>query len=325
MNPTSLATAPRVFTRRAFISTAALLAGGCSPDPVPRLRIGTFTFPGYEPFFLARSLGALDEKRVQLLEFPTVAEALLAFKNRAIDGLTVTLDDVLRLAQAGHEPRIVLMLDYSDGADVIVTKQTIADIEALRGQRVGVETNSVGTFVLARALETKGMKIDDVRSISLRADRIEGAFLRGELEAVVTYEPYRSRLIARGGREIFDSRALNGEIADVLVFRREGIEAQRANIALAVKGWRSALEYIRTQPNDALARMAPREGLSAEQFGKAIQLIHLYTSDENRAMLSPGDSALAEKLRKIAAFLEEQKFLPPGVDVSVLRDGSFSL
>ena len=84
---------------------------------------------------------------MQLLEFPTVAEALLAFKNRAIDGLTVTLDDVLRLAQAGHEPRIVLMLDYSDGADVIVTKQTIADIEALRGQRVGVETNSVGSPV----------------------------------------------------------------------------------------------------------------------------------------------------------------------------------
>ena len=325
MNPTSLATAPRAITRRAFISTAALLAGGCSPDPVPRLRIGTFTFPGYEPLFLARSLGKLDEKRVQLLEFPSAAEALLAFKNQAIDGLTITLDDVLRLAKGGHEPRIVLMLDYSDGADVILAKRTITDIEALRGQRVGVETDTLGTFVLGRALEVQGMKLDDVRSISLRADRIEGAFLRGELEAVVTYEPYRSRLIARGAREIFDSRALKGEIADVLVFRREGIEAQRANIALTVKGWFSALEYIRTQPTDAVARMAPREGLSAEQFGKALQLIHLYTSEENRALLASGDSALTEKLRKIAAFLEEQKFLPPGVDVSVLRDGSFSL
>ena len=194
---------------------------------MPRLRIGTFIFSGYEPLFLARSLGKLDEKRVQLLEFPSSAEALLAFKNEAIDGLTTTLDDVLRLAQASHEPRVVLMIDYSNGADVILAKRGIDDIEGLRGKRVGVETNALGTFMLARALETKGMKFEDVQLISLRVDGIEGAFQQGDVDAAVTYGPFSSRLIARGARLIFDSTALKGEIADALIFRRKIIEPQR--------------------------------------------------------------------------------------------------
>ena len=299
------------------------MLAGCAPAPGPRLRIGTFTFPGYEPLFLARTLGKLDEKRVQLLEFPSAAEALLAFRNEAIDGLTTTLDDVLRLAQAGHEPCVVLMIDYSNGADVILAKRGIEGIAGLRGKRVGVETNALGTFMLARALETKGMKFDDVKPISLRADRIEGAFERGDVDAVVTYEPFSSRLVARGARTIFDSTALQGEIADALVFRRNVIEPQRENIALTLQGWFSALDYLREDPHDAAARMAPREGLTTAQFAEAIKLVHLYTREENRALLANDPVELNERLRKMAAFLEAQKLMPAGVDTTGLLDGSF--
>lgn len=290
---------------------------------MPRLRIGTFIFSGYEPLFLARSLGKLDEKRVQLLEFPSSAEALLAFKNEAIDGLTTTLDDVLRLAQASHEPRVVLMIDYSNGADVILAKRGIDDIEGLRGKRVGVETNALGTFMLARALETKGMKFEDVQLISLRVDGIEGAFQQGDVDAAVTYGPFSSRLIARGARLIFDSTALKGEIADALIFRRKIIEPQRKNIALTLEGWFSALDFLRENPKAATERIAPREGLTAAQFAEALKLLHLYTREENRALLAGESVELNARLRKMAAFLEAQKLMPAGVEATGLLDGSF--
>lgn len=319
----SLPSSNRPFTRRGFVSAAALFLAGCSPAPTPRLRIGTFIFPGYEPFFLARSLGKLDEKRVQLIEFPSAAEALLAFKNEAIDGVTLTLDEVLRLAQAGHEPRITLMLDYSNGADMILAKPGIENFDALRGKRVGVETNALGTFFLARALKAQGMKFEDIRPISLRADRIEGAFTRGDVDAVVTYEPYASRLVATGARPLFDSSALKGEIADALVFRRKVIDPQRENIALTLRGWFDALDYIRENPTDAVTRMAPREALSTKQFADALKLVHLYSREENKLLISPSDESLNNKLRTLATFMEAQKMMPPGVDLTALRDGTF--
>lgn len=322
-NTSSLPATTRPFTRRGFISAATLLIAGCSPAPTPRLRIGTFTFPGYEPLFLARSLGKLDEKRVQLIEYPSAVEVVLAFKNDAIDGATLTLDDVLRLAQARHEPRIALMLDYSDGADMILTKPEIKNFAALRGKRVGVETNAFGTFLLARALEANGMKFDDVIPISLRIDRIEGAFTRGDVDAVVTYEPFASRLLATGAHSLFNSTALKGEIADALVFRRNIIEPQRENIALMLNDWFNALDYIRENPTDATTRMAPREALTPKQFAAAIKLVHLYSREENKMLLNPSDESLNNKLRTLATFMEAQKMIPQGVDVSVLRDGSF--
>lgn len=319
----ALPSARSPITRRGFVSAAAVMLAGCSPAPTPRLRIGTLTFPGYEPLFLARSLGKLDGKRVHLIEFPSAAEALLAFKNEAIDGLTVTLDDVLRLAQGGHEPRIVLMLDYSNGADMVLAKQGIENLDALRGKRVGVETNTLGTFMLGRALESQGMKFADILPISLRADRLEGAFHRGEVDAVVTYEPFASRLIARGARSIFDSSAMKEEIADVLVFRRKVIDSQRENIKLTMAGWFEALNYIRDNPQDAATRMAPREALTTEQFSAALKLVHIYTREENNKLLGPADESLINKLRMLAAFMETQKMLPPGTDVSTLREPSF--
>ncbi len=312
----------RQLTRRGFITTSALILTGCSPVPTPRLRIGTFTYIGYEPFFLARALGKLDEQRVQLLEFPSAAEALLAFKNEAIDAVTISLAEVLRLARGGHEPRIILNIDSSIGADVILAKQRIEGMQGLRNQRVGVESNSLGSFLLARALEANGMTLKDVKSISLRADRIEGAYQRGEVDAVVTYEPYASRLLARGGHRLFDSRTLNNEATDALVVRHKSIERQRANLALTVQGWFEALEYLKQNPEDAITRMAPREALTEVQFSAALKLVHLYDKAENQKLMAPENTELLDRLRTMAAFMETQAMLQSGVDVTPLRDTS---
>jgi hypothetical protein len=61
-----------------------------------------------------------------------------------------TLDEVLLLAEDVPDVRVVLVLDVSQGADVILGRPEIARFDELRGRRVGYEATALDAFMLAR-------------------------------------------------------------------------------------------------------------------------------------------------------------------------------
>ena len=89
-------------------------------EPGTALRIGTNVWIGSEPLYLARELGKLDPAAIQLVEYPSASEVLRAYRNQAIDGMVISLDELLVLSAEGQQPRIILVADVSHGADVVV-------------------------------------------------------------------------------------------------------------------------------------------------------------------------------------------------------------
>ena len=102
-----------------LVASAALMLGvsGCSRAPEAALRIGTNVWIGSEPLYLARELGRLDPATVQLVEYPSASEVLRAFRNQAIDGMVISLDELFSVAADGLQPRIILVVDVSHGAE----------------------------------------------------------------------------------------------------------------------------------------------------------------------------------------------------------------
>ncbi|RPI40603.1 MAG: hypothetical protein EHM59_21520, partial [Betaproteobacteria bacterium] len=148
-------TAWRRAQRCAFVLAClafALAVPGCVRAPEPPLRIGTNVWIGSEPLYLARELGHLDAKAVQLVEYPSASEVLRAFRNQAIDGMVISLDELFGLAIDGLKPRIVLVTDISRGANVVVGRQGMESMHDLKGKRVAVESGALGAYVLSRAL-----------------------------------------------------------------------------------------------------------------------------------------------------------------------------
>lgn len=296
------------------------MLSGCVEQPEPKLRIGTFQRPGFEPLFLARSLGYIDERRVQLVEFPSAAEMLLAYRNRAIDAATITTDDALRLASEGQALRIVLLMARSNGADAVLAKPDIRDVAGLKGKKIAVESNALGGYLLARALDTAGLKLADVQVVSGRADRFDRDLVNATVESVVAYEPYRSRAIRRGVVPIFDSTKIPGEIADVLIVPTKTAEAPPPALRDLVAGWFRALDYLAVKREDAVTRMAPREGMTPAQFGRALTLIEFADLTENHRQLGEPTSPLAGRMRQMMNFMTREDILPHEIDPSILRD-----
>src|SRR6185295_18011721 len=131
-----------------ILACVALLTAltGCVREPETVLRIGTNVWIGSEPLYLARELGRLDPASVQLVEYPSASEVLRAFRNQAIDGMVISLDELFGLAVDGLDPRVILVVDVSHGADVVVGRRGMKTMHDLKGKRVAVESGALGAF-----------------------------------------------------------------------------------------------------------------------------------------------------------------------------------
>ncbi|MES2958627.1 MAG: ABC transporter substrate-binding protein [Pseudomonadota bacterium] len=304
--------------RRACLAAGFSLAfplGACTADPEPALRIGTNVWIGSEPLYLARELGHLNPKTVQLLEYPSASEVLRAFRNQAIDGMVISLDELFGLAVDGLQPRIVLVVDVSHGADVVVGRPDMRSMQDLRGKRVAVESGALGAFVLSRALALNGMQAGDVSVVHLESNEQPGAFEKGQVDGAVTFEPFRGQLRRAGAKVLFDSTEIPGEIVDLIAVRAGVLDRQPRAVQALLSGWFKAIDYLAREPADAGRRMGIRQQTSGEQFLATLHDLHIPSRDENLKMLGGPAPALATSGRRLMNLMLEAQLLRAGLDI----------
>jgi NitT/TauT family transport system substrate-binding protein len=294
------------------------LLTGCSPAPPEPLRIGTNIWPGYEPLYLARELGYYDDQPIRLVEHAAATEVLRAFRNGTIEAAALTLDEVLLLAQHGQNPRIVLVMDFSQGGDALIAQTHLSKLDDLRGRRIGVESTALGAYMLKRTLDHAGLEHTDVEVVSLPVDKHERAFLSGQIDAVVTFEPVRSKLLKQGANELFDSSRIPGEIVDVLVVRQAYLERQPEVVEAMLDGWFKALAYHDSEAKRSAAIMARRHDLSVEEFLDSLARVHIPSLQENIQQLSGPAPALNKTASRLQSVMLGHSLQDNAVELDTL-------
>ncbi len=241
----------------------ALLLAGCSENKLDNLNIGTNVWPGYEPLYLAREKQFIDNDLITLVELSTASQVIQAYRNEVIDAAAVTLDEALLLLENGEKFSIVLIFDISNGSDAIIGQSTIKSFSELKGKVVGLESSALGAYMLTRALETFNMSLDDIRVKHLNVEEHDKAFVKNEVDAVVSFEPVKSRLKKSGGHILFDSSQIPNEIIDVLIVRQSYLENNNANVQQLINAWFTSLSYIEQYPEQAMKLLNMRMKLPA--------------------------------------------------------------
>ena len=315
MNPPA-----RAWTRLCAGACVALLVmlGGCMREPETALRIGTNVWIGSEPLYLARELGSLDPAAVQLVEYPSASEVLRAFRNQAIDGMVISLDELFGLAADGFQPRIVLVVDVSHGADVVVGRSGMRTMRDLKGKSVAVESSALGAFVLSRALAVNGMQASDVNVVHLESNEQAAAFEKGQVDGAVTFDPFRAQFLRAGASPLFDSTQIPGEIVDLLALRASVVDKQPKAVAALLAGWFDAIDYMKRDPKDAARRMGISPQISGDEFLKALQGLHVPSRAENMKMLGGTAPELAVTGHRLMALMVEAKLLRTGLQIEGL-------
>lgn len=261
---------------RAILLLACGSVAACSSDgqrDAP-LRIGLNVWPGYEFLYLASEKGFFREAgvEVRLIEFSSLSDARRSYERGQLDGLACTIAELVQAAQqSSRAPRAVLVADYSVGGDVLLAKEGIDSMSALRGKRIGLELGSVGVYMLARALESADMSIEDVEVVPMDQLSMGRAMVEGELDAVVTYPPASLKLQAQAPlKKLFSSAQIPGEVLDIVAVEGDVIDRRPAEVAALARAYFRAVEYAAQHPAEAYALMGAREGLSGEEFAAAL-------------------------------------------------------
>jgi len=303
-----------------LIFLSALLSACTQPDPAP-LRVGILVWPGYEMAFLARDRGFYEGHPIELVEFHSPALSLDAYNNRSIDLMALTTHYALQLAARDPSQRIILLTNISHGADVLLARPEIGAISELAGLRIGVERSALGAYMLQRILETASLAPSDIQIVSVDVSDGPEYYERDLVDAIVTYEPYRTAIGSLGARELFSSREMPDEIMDVLITREAIIESHDTALAALIDGWLRAVDLFQTSPREFAPPLARREGLSMEEFLKTFDDVLLADRAANKKWLRAG--AMAERLEFTAAVLRRAEFLDAELDYPSLLDGRF--
>ena len=306
----------------AWLVGCVLLLAGCTHPPETALRIGTNVWVGGEPLYLARDLGRLDPAIVQLVEYPSASEVMRAYRNGAIDGMVISLDELFGLAADGLQPRIILVIDVSNGADVVVGRSGIRTMNDLKGKSVAVESSALGAFMLSRALAVNGMQPGDVNVVHLESNEQPSAFEKGQVDGAVTFDPYRAQFLRAGANTLFDSSRIPGEIVDLVAVRSSVIENKPKAVETLLGGWLSATDYMKRDPADAARRMGIRQQITGEQFLESLRGLHIPSRAENLRMLGGMKPELAVTGRRLLTLMLEAKLLAKPIDIAqVLAPG----
>lgn len=279
-----------------FIFTAC---GKESTQTGQTFKVATNTWPGYEGLYLAENLDYYKGKGIEIIRYPSASEVVKAFEAGFVDMAALTIDEVISIAERGHKPKVLLIMDFSNGGDAIIGNAGMSEMVDLKAKRVGVENSALGAFFLSRALEESGMMANDILEVPLQVDEHEAAFKDGIVDAVVTFDPVRANLLKSGGSLLFDSSRIPGEIVDVLIIKDSNIEKKESQIQNLLTGWFRAIDYLNKNNQKAAQIIAPMEKLSPEEFIASLKGLYIPGIAENVSLLTGEKHELFHGITKL--------------------------
>jgi NitT/TauT family transport system substrate-binding protein len=297
---------PRARARRAVVSrdmnrlvvaVAIVIAGaalaGCGSRERTALRIGINAEPGYEFAYLAQARGLFEREHVsvQLVEFESMSDSRRAYERGQLDGFFGTVFEALQARTAGdREPRIVRVLDCSQGYDVLLARPGIPDVTNLCGTRVAVEPGSLNIYLLARALEDHGLSLDSLRMMNMDSGEMREALRSGRVDATVSYPPASNVIVAAGlAKPIFSSAEIPGEVIDVLVIDGVALTRRAGEVAGFLRAYDGAVAWTTGNRAQAIGIMAAREHVSPGEFEESLDHgLELVSASQQEAYFSAG-------------------------------------
>jgi NitT/TauT family transport system substrate-binding protein len=289
----------------------ALIFQGCGWLADKPVSIAAHVWPGYELMFLARNEGGLDEKQVHLVETTSATDSLQALADGKVDGAALTLDEALEARSKGMPLSVVMVFDVSAGADVVIARSGIKKLADLKGLRIGYEAGALGALMLSESLRAGGLTKKDVKLVSLAINEQRDAWMRGQVDAMVTYEPVSSQLLAQGAVKLFDSRQIPNIIVDVLAIRSDALDRSHASaIRHLIAAHFRALNHLNHNPHDAAYRLSNHLGLPEGEVLQSYKGLLLPDAINNRLLLSGSPPPLLDSARKLSALMVEEGLLP---------------
>jgi len=146
----------------------------------------------------------------------------------------------------------IMQVNQSHGADAIVVRKGINDVESLKGKKVAYAVGTASHTLLLNVLESSNLKMSDIHEYQV-ADGVEAAnaFKNNQCDAAVVWAPDDEDCVASqpGAKVLVSSAVASQIIADGLLVKQSVLKDKHDKIVKLVKAWLEGNASINTDAN----------------------------------------------------------------------------
>ncbi len=248
---------------------------------------------------------------IDVVQINDYIESINQYTAGEFDACTMTNMDALTIPSASFVDSTALVVgDFSNGNDGIVLKDH-SSLKSIRGQQVNLVELSVSHYLLARGLESIGLRERDVKVVNTSDADLVAAYTTKDVTSVVTWNPLLSEITAMpNSTKVFDSSQIPGEIIDLLVVNTKTLKAN-PKLGKALAGaWYEIMAKM--QNNDqALTHMAKASGTDLAGYKAQLATTKMFYSPAD-AVAFTKSSQLPKTMQYVADFSFEHGLLGDG-------------
>lgn len=311
-----------------YIITTTDAASRSSSNEKSLASLGFSAWPGWFPWQVAQEQKIFDTTKasINLKWFDGYLESISTLTAQQISANSQTLNDTVSSLSAGADQVVVLVNDNSTGNDKVIVREGINSIADLKNKKVAAEEGAVDHFLLLLGLEKAGLSAQDIQFIPLETGKAAAAFVAGQVDAVAVFAPFTTQALKRSGsKELFSSKDFPGAIPDHLVVTRKFLNEHPEQVQAMVDSWFVTLDYIKANPDKAIAIMARRAGVSTDEYKEYAKGTRIFTLEENLKAFQPGNNmtSLMFAAGEMTKFLEKVGLAQQKPDINKIFDDRF--
>ena len=297
----------------------------CAPAHAEtKVMIGMSGWTGFAPLTLAKEAGIFEKNGldVEIKKIPQ-KDRHLAIASGDIQCAATTVETFMIWNANGVPIKQLFQLDMSHGADGMVVRNDIASIADLKGKTVAASAPGTSPyFVLAWMLNENGLTLDDVTVVNLEPSAAAQAFVAGQNDAAMTYEPYLTTVRDNPEAGKIIATTLDYPIVmDTFGCTPEFISANPEAVKALAKSYYDALAMIASDKDKSYEIMGADVKQSGEDFGKSAAYLQWQDAAASKTFFETG---IKDFYAKAGPLLEKIGIIKSIPDTDSLVDTSWS-
>ncbi len=301
------------------VALSICAASTASAQEKTEFRVAWSIYVGWMPWGYLEDSGIMDKWAdkygidVEIVQINDYVESINQYTAGAFDGVSATNMDTLSIPSGGGVDTTALIVgDFSNGNDAVIVKGD-GDLTSLKGKPVNLVELSVSHYLLARALDSVGLKEADLASVINTSDAdMIAAFATPDVEAVVTWNPLVSAILEEpNASKLFDSSDIPGEIIDLMVVNTETLEANPAFGKAMAGAWYEVMGLMAAGDANVLTAMAGASGTDLAGYKAQLDSTEMFF-DPAAAVAFTKSAELPTTMVNVAEFLFDKGILGEG-------------
>lgn len=316
----------KLHRRAAPIVSAIALAIAAVPAvqaQTTAVALGMSGWTGFAPLTLADKAGIFKKHGVDVdIKMIPQKDRHLALASGAIQCAATTVETHVAWNANGVPITQIVQLDKSYGADGLAVRGDVKTFADLKGKTIGVDAPGTAPFFgLAWMLRKNGMTLKDVKLTTLSPQAAAQAFVAGQNDGAMTYEPYLSTVRANPDKGKILATTLDYPmVTDTLGCAPKWLKDNPKAAQALVDSYFEALEMIRKEPEKSNEIMGAAVKQTGEQFAKSSAYLRWQDKEANRKFFA---GELASFSREAADVLKDIGVIRQVPDVTAIYDARF--